>query len=240
MQRYFSNELNDNILTLKEEDLYHITKVMRMNPSDQIEVVFDQKVYLCVLVEFKQKLVAKIISTINHIEKRGPKVNLIIPILKEQKMDYIFQKATELGVNQFTLVSFDRSLIKINDAKILKKRERWKRICKEASEQSKRNTIPEINFISTLSDLCKLKGVKLVCSTTEKNNYIKKLLKKHTTCDTINLVIGPEGGISDREETLLESLSFTKVTLGPQILRVETVPLYLMSIIHYEYWDCNL
>ena len=231
MQRYFSSKLENNYLKLNNDDLYHIQTVMRMKVNDLIEVVYNNEVYECKLSLVNSRYMAEIVSKLDIKKSNIPNVNLIIPFLKEQKMDYILQKATELGASMITFVSFERSMIKLSPDKLSNRKERWIRICKEASEQSKRVII----VLNSLNELSNIQGVKLVCSTNEKQNYLQKFLKKHNTCGTINLVIGPEGGITDKEEILLEKMGFCKITLGNFILRVETVPLYLMSVIQYEY-----
>ena len=65
------------------------------------------------------------------------------------------------------------------------------------------------------------------------------VLKKNKKCDTINVVIGPEGGLDDNEEKILNELGFLSTTLGSRIMRVESVPLFIMSIINYEYMSVN-
>ena len=77
-------------------------------------------------------------------------------------------------------------------------------------------------------------GLKVICSTKEKEKTIKNFLTDNKNYDKINIVMGPEGGIAPREEELLVTLGFTPVTLGSRILRIETVPLYVLSVINYE------
>lgn len=234
MQRYFSSKLKDNKFELKEDDVYHITRVMRMKKKDNIEVIYNEKLYLCYIDFVNGNLEVNVLKCFEKDnEKRSEKV-LIIPLLKEQKMDMILQKATELGVNKIIPVEMERSIIKINKEKENKKIERWKKIVKEASEQSKRFDIPVITNIKKLSDLNEGNGLKIVCSTQEKENTIKLFLQSHKTYDKINIVIGPEGGISKKEEEYLNSIGFKSISLGENIMRVETVPLYILSILNYE------
>ena len=125
-------------------------------------------------------------------------------------------------------------IIKLDKDKELKKVERWNKICKEASEQSKRVNIPIVTEVKTLKELDGINGIKLVCSTNEKDNTIKKYLNKNNDYNKINIVIGPEGGISPKEEEYLNSIGFESVSLGNNIMRVETVPIYILSVINYE------
>jgi len=115
-----------------------------------------------------------------------------------------------------------------------KKLDRWNKICKEASEQSKRLTIPIITEIKTLVELKNIEGLKIVCSTKEKENNIKKFLDRNINYTKINIVIGPEGGISPKEEDYLNSIGFNSISLGNNIMRVETVPIFILSVINYS------
>jgi 16S rRNA (uracil1498-N3)-methyltransferase len=124
-------------------------------------------------------------------------------------------------------------MVKVNE-KEDKKKIRWQKIMKEASEQSHRNTIPILNGIYSLSELDKFDGLKLVCSTREKEKNVKKILKLNNTCDTINVVIGPEGGLEETEEDKLIKMGYISVSCGSRIMRVETVPLFFLSILNYE------
>lgn len=237
MQRYFSNDLHDNKFKLNSDDVYHITKVMRMSTTDLVEVVYKKEVYLCGL-EFNSKEVYAVIKEKeeNVLEDHLETV-LIIPLLKEAKMDIILQKATELGVTKIIPVVMERSIVKIDKDRENKKIERWTKICKEASEQSMRVTIPIITEVKELKDLQELDGVKLVCSTVEKTNTIKMFLQTNKSYDKINIVIGPEGGLSPREEEYLKSIEFIPVSLGNRIMRVETVPMFILSVLNYEFME---
>ena len=230
MQRYFSKQKNNGYLALNDNDLYHIKKVMRMNDNDKIEVVFENELYICEL----ENNMAKIINKEETILTNKPHITLVIPLLKEQKMDLILQKSTELGVDTIIPVIMKHSIIKIEENKESKKIERWQKICKEASEQSKRLDIPVVTKICKLSDLKSLEGVKLTCSTTEKSQNLKNYLKNIKNYDKIILVIGPEGGLAKEEEIYLKEIGFDSITLGSRIMRVETVPLFLLSVLGYE------
>ena len=232
MQRYFAEKKENDKFILLDSDLHHIKKVMRMNTDDEIIVVYQDKSYLCFLNNNYEILLKEELTEQNDLL---PYVSLIVPVLKEQKLDYILQKSTELGVSKIILYYSERGIVKEND-KSLKKIQRWKMILKEASEQSHRNTIPEIEIMS-LDEITKLEGLNIVCSTIEKSTTIKNILKTNSKYDRINLVIGPEGGLSNKEETKLLDNDFIPVTLGKRILRVETVPLFIMSIVNYEYME---
>ncbi len=227
MQRYFSSKKENNLFTLSSNDMYHIKKVMRMKPNDTIEVVYDESLYICTLDSDYNVVISDYINKDNAKTKH---ITLCIPLLSDQKFSFILQKATELGVDEIIPVMTNRSIAKIND--VDKKLIRWNSICKEASEQSKRLDIPSISTIKKIDDLS-ISGLKIVCSTKENLKTIKNVLQNNTNCDKMVLMVGPEGGLEDVEEEKLINLGFIPVTLGKNILRVETVPIYLLSIINY-------
>ena len=231
MQRYFAINKEQDKIILEPSDIHHITNVMRMNDGDEIEVVFDSKLYLCCIVNVKFDIQISVKKELKF-EEKNLEIVLIIPILKEQKMDYILQKSTELGVTKIVPITTERTLVKLDEKQFLKKKERWIKICKEASEQSKRITVPTIEHMFDLKGLEKMNGVSIVCSTTTKNS-IKKYFQNVKLCDRINIVIGPEGGISEKEEKYLNQIGFESVSLGDRILRVETAPLTVLSILNY-------
>ena len=233
MQRYFSYKKIDDYLYLDKDDLYHINTVMRMKKHDQVEIVYDGFVYICEIIDDNFKIVKKL----DKIKKNKPYITIIIPYLKEQKIDLILQKGTEIGVDEFIFCKMERSMVKIDKKKLENKLSRWIKICKEASEQSKRVNIPNIKNISNFKELNGIYGLNLTCSTQKNLNNIKNTLKSNKECDKINLVIGPEGGLTKDEEKLLVNLGFKLITLGDLIMRVETVPLYLTSVLNYEYME---
>ena len=236
MQRYFAKDKKDNMFLLDKTDLHHIKNVMRMKDNEEIEVVYDEKLYRC-RVNINEDIVINMIEEINvNTDFNIPKISIIVPVLKENKMDYILQKSTELGVSEIIPIITERTLVKVNE-KEDKKLDRWRRICKEASEQSMRVTIPCITGVKRIKDLNNLSGAKIVCSTFGNVISLKKFLQTSTKYDKIYIVVGPEGGLSKNEEEILNKMGFISISLGSNILRVETVPLSIISMINYEYME---
>ena len=233
MQRYFSNDKKDNLFILPDSDLYHIRVVMRMKENEHVEVVYNEHVYLCCIHYVNNNVNVELVEKIKTELNKEPYIVLILPLLKEAKMDLILQKATELGANEILLTDFERSIVKLDDKKKEAKLVRWTRIMKEASEQSMRVNIPNISIVSK-NEIYSLDGLKIICSTEEKKNNIRNVLKKYSNYAKILIVIGPEGGISSKEEEEYVKHGFIKTTLGNQILRVETVPLFVLSCIRFE------
>ena len=234
MQRYFSNLINNNEYLLSNDDSYHIKKVMRMNLGDKIEIVDNEKVFICELISL-DPVKAKIIKEEEMNNENDKKIILVQSMINETKMDYVLQKGTELGINEFYVFKAKNSVVKEND-KSSKKIIRWQKIVKEASEQSKRNIIPKVNDIVDISRLCKIEAdVKLLLTVNELTKNIKKVLKEIKKYDTLIIVVGPEGGFTKEEEETLIKNGYISTSLGKRVLRTETAGMVAVSMINYEW-----
>ncbi len=234
MQRYFSNNKENNIYLLSEDDNYHIVKVMRMNLGDKIEIVDNKKTYLCEIINITP-VRAKVIEELEENNESDKKVIIVQSLVNENKMDFILQKNCELGMNKFYAYKACNSVIKEND-KTNKKIIRWQRIVKEASEQSKRNIIPNVEGIININELCCLKAdLKILLSVNEMSITIKKVLQDNLNCDTIIIVVGPEGGFTKLEEDKLMENGYIRTSLGKRVLRCETASIVALSMINYEW-----
>lgn len=232
MQRYFAV---DKGLNITNQDKHHIINVMRMKEKDKIEIVYDKKVFLCEIENISKKEVSyKIIEEKKDNNELSKKVTIAIPLVTEKKLDFIFQKCTELGIYNFIIYNCERCKVKIND-KLDKKLDRWNLIIKEAAEQSFRNVVPKVYGIKDIKNLINLDyDLSLVASTKKIKKTMKNMLQNSTNYDKIIIVVGPEGGLTEDEEKYLLDNGYVGVTFGKTILRCETAPMFIMSAIKYE------
>lgn len=232
MQRYFK-DTNKDIFELSCDDSYHIIKVMRNKIGDKIEVVIDKKLYICEIIKIDNLVTVQKIEEVECDSELPCYVTIAQSLVKEQKMDLILQKSCELGVSEIIPINSTRSIVKL-DKKETKKIDRWNKILKEASEQSKRVVIPRVNEIMEIKDLAKLDyDIKILCTVNEISKSIKDVFDKDLKNLKILLVIGPEGGFTDSEEKILIDNGFISTSFGRRVLRTETASLYALSIINY-------
>lgn len=233
MQRYFVKEKIDNKFILEQSDIHHIKNVMRNKNNDKIEVVCDKKTFICNIDNINDCSLS-IVEELEENNELDIELVVVCSLVKEQKMDLILQKLTELGVSKIIPLKTERSIVKLDEKRESKKLIRWQAICKEASEQAKRNSVPFVTDIYTLKDLIKEESdIKLFCSVNEKNNFINNYLQNYENCAKMIVVIGPEGGFSDKEEEFLVSNGYDRVSLGNRVLRVETATIYVASVINF-------
>lgn len=233
MQRYFVDKKEKDTFLLSNEDSYHLLKVMRSKLNDKVEIVCNKELYICEIISIdptKVKVIKKVEEQENSFH-----VDIVQALVKEQKMDMIIQKATELGVNKIIPLVAERSVVKLNN-KIDNKVTRWNTVAKNASEQAKRLTISSVSHPISIDELTKLDyDYKVLCSVNEMSKNVKKVLANVKTSDTIVFVVGPEGGFTKEEEGKLLSSGFISVTLGNNVLRTETASLFLLSIVGYHF-----
>ena len=231
MQQYFSNKKENNTLFLNSDDLNHIKNVMRMKENDEIIVVYDSNSYICSLN--KDLLSCQIKETFKESENY-PDFTVYAPLLSEEKMSYILKHGTELGITKFIVVQYEHCKYKLKKSDYDKKITRWNKILKEASEQSYRTDKIEVESIIDVKDIKSTANVNIMCSLDKSDvKSICKVLTLNNCNDTINLVFGPEGGLSTNEEKMLSGIGFIKTSLGDDVLRTETVPLMIASIVKY-------
>lgn len=232
MQRYFK-DTNLDVFELSSDDSYHIIKVMRNNIGDKVEVVIDKHLYICEIIQIKDLVTVQKIRGVECDSELPCYVTIAQSLVKEQKMDLILQKSCELGVSEIIPINTTRSIVKL-DKKEVKKVERWNKILKEASEQSKRIVIPKVNGIMDIKDLCNLDyDIKILCTVNELSMSLKEVLSKDLNNLKIIFVIGPEGGFTEMEEKILIDNGFISTSFGKRVLRTETASLYALSIINY-------
>lgn len=231
MQQYFASSKEKNLLKLNSYDLNHIKNVMRMKENDKIIVVYDKVSYICSLN--KDLLSANIIEIFKENTEKND-LKIYVPFLNDEKLSYIFKHGTELGVTEFVIVMYSHCKYKLDKKDYNKKLDRWAKILKEAAEQSYRLVIPKLENIIDVKDVEADKNVNIMCSLDKEN--VKRIsdVLTHDNCnDTISLVFGPEGGLSPLEEKMLTEKGFIKTSLGSDVLRTETVPIMISSIVKY-------
>lgn len=232
MQRYFASIIGNNAV-LKEEDTYHLSKVMRARVGDEVEIVCDGKTFLC-RVSNNSPLQLELVKEIKEKRELNNNIILICALLKGDKLDYVIQKATELGVSEIVLLNSERVIVKVKEYASNKKIERYNRIVKEASEQSKRTKMPLLYRLISMDELKKVEAdVKIIAYESEAGttksfwNEIKKIDKDQK----VAIIIGPEGGFSEYEVKLAKQEGYIPVSLGKRILRAETASIYALSVI---------
>ena len=235
MQRYFVNLKHDNEFILSNEDSYHIEHVMRNKLGDKVEVIYDSDLYITKIIGFSP-VKTLIIDKLDVNNELDVKVFICQSLVKENKMDLILQKSTELGAYSFIHLIVKNSIIKGNSKDFNKKVIRWQEIVRGASRQSKRNIIPKVYDVLTIDELVKMDfDLKILCTVNEVSRSLKNVLQNNKKCDTMIIVIGPEGGFSKEEEKKLIDSGFISTSLGNLVLRTETASIVSLSMINYEY-----
>lgn len=240
MQRYFvkNEQIKKPYIVIQGQDVHHIKRVMRMREGSEVTVCDeDSQVFLCrIVMLLEDQVKVEIVKNIDESSELSVEVTIAQGLIKRDKAEEVVKKITELGATSYISVQMDRSAFRIEKVEA-KHVTRMEKIIKEASEQSRRNRMLEYLGLIDFSTLLTLKKkydlAMFAYEETKTNHAFKEQLS--TFCGKkILVVVGPEGGISSKEATLLEKNGFVAVGLGKRILRTETAPLYVMSAIGYE------
>ncbi|MGE4357271.1 MAG: 16S rRNA (uracil(1498)-N(3))-methyltransferase [Candidatus Omnitrophota bacterium] len=232
-------DIEGEFLYLREPEVHHIKDVLRHKKGDILNL-FDGEggVYQGEILDFeKRRIKVKILSK-EYRKKKPPFFHLVQAIPKKDKMDFIVEKATELGVDEIIPVITERTIVRPSKEKEKILLERWRKISLAAVKQSGRIFMPCIeeieNFSQVLEKIPK-DGVYLIPYVEEKKTTLKKLeWEKFKSKKDIYFFIGPEGDFSPREIKLAKSRGFIPLTLGEAVLKSDTASLYLLSVLNYE------
>lgn len=244
MHRFFIPQMYDEFMCIKGIDAHHIGKVLRMQQGQQLQIVSDDGVSaLAEIINIDGECVN--VHCLEKIsESHEPKVKLTLAqgLAKGEKMDFIIQKAVEMGAYSVVPVAMDHSVVRLDANKARKKVERWQKISESAAKQSKRDIIPKVQPVQTLEEALKNNNcsTKIIAYECEDKKSLKTALQaaeeEGTICEIL-LIIGPEGGISENELAQACQSGAIAVSLGKRILRAETAGLVAISAIFYETGD---
>ncbi len=241
MHRFFIPQLYNEEMSITGVDAKHIGKVLRMQPGDKLQIVSDDGVSALAEVTAISEgtVTVRCLEVLAESHEPAVKITLAQGLAKGEKMDFVIQKAVELGACSIVPVAMEHSVVRLEGAKADKKVERWQKIAEAAAKQSKRDIIPQVQAVQSVSQMlannnCKTKIIAYEC---EDRMSLKTALREAGQLDDLLLIIGPEGGISESELAKAREAGAVPVSLGRRILRAETAGLVAMSAIFYETGD---
>ena len=228
MHRFFIPRPYAENMMIDGIDARHIYTVLKMKPGEKVQIVSDDGV--TALAEITEtapgQTLVKCLEVIAESHEPAVKITLAQGLVKGEKMDFIIQKAVELGVSRIVPLAMEHSVVRYDGEKAAKKCQRWQKIAESAAKQSKRDIIPQIAEVAAIDKLmaecdCTTKIIAYEC--------------EDRKTDSILIIIGPEGGISEAELDKARSGGAVPVSLGRRILRAETAGLTALSAVLYEF-----
>ena len=235
MKRIFLEDLTAAELKISGQDARHLAYSLRARRGDRIKAV--DRAGNCAVIELtdfnNDSVKARRISEMQKVAVER-KIILADCLPKQNRFEAIIEKATELGVDKIQPLISERTIARPKD-----KLERWRRIAKESSEQSGRDTIPEIGDVRKLYDWLKeVAALKddwlfLFCWELEKTTTVREVLSAHRDSNIV-VLIGPEGGFSEREVLAIKTAGGISASLGSRILKTDTAVVSVLAMINYE------
>lgn len=244
MARFFvlREHLRDETATVTGPELDHMRKVLRLVPGDAVTLFDDsgwehEGVIRSCTARSGEIAILKSFQP----ERESPlRVTLAQALGKGEKMNWVVEKATELGVAQIAPFVSSRTVPKLDSAGSEKRRARWQKIALSAAKQSGRTKVPEILELADFSTLVRQAwpgALKLLCWEGESPLNLTQLRRETPRVESLLLAIGPEGGFSAEEVAEATRNGFQSVRLGNRILRTETAALTALSLAQFLWGD---
>lgn len=242
MYQFFVEPQNimENRIVITGDDVNHIKNVLRMNIGDEIAVSngIDEKEYRCGIESIGNEVICKLRFIKEDGLELSSHIYLFQGLPKSEKMEFVIQKAVELGIYEIIPVSTKRSVVKLNEKKEKNKINRWQEIAHSAAKQSKRRIIPKINQVMTIKQAVDFTSnfdlVIIPYELAEGMDKTRKVIESVRPGQKIGIFIGPEGGFEEEEINLAVENNIIPITLGKRILRTETAGLTVLSWIMYQ------
>lgn len=243
MPRFYvpNPRIEQGLLKVEGSEVRHIRRVLRLRVGDRL-IVFDgsAKEYEGIIVEETPSSVVIKLQDVLSPQRESPlEITLAQSLLKGEKMEYLIQKATELGVRKIVPFFSSRSVPLLDKSKKLRRYHRWEKIAIEACKQCGRVVIPKVEPLQNYSEMLGMAGseaLRLILWEKE-GRSLKEVLREFKGRTEIFFMVGPEGGMNNEEVAEAARLGFIPITLGKRILRSETAGLCLLSVLQYEWGD---
>ncbi len=246
MPKFFVSEkqLKENTITITGNDVNHIKNVLRLRINDKIDICLKENntTYICRIDDFLEKeVICKMQEKVLFSTEPKTYIHLFQGLPKADKMEYIIEKGTEVGISEITPVYMNRCISKLDKNKEKNKIERWNKIAEVAAKQSGRDFIPIVNNLINFNDIIEIVkdyDVVILAYEKEQDLKLKDVLKRCNNVKKVAIIVGTEGGIEELEVQYLKDKAKVQViTLGKRILRTETASIMMASNIIYELED---
>ena len=227
-RRFFVDAIQSGRAEIAGAEAHHLTRVLRVEPGQLFEISDNGRVYLAEVKKARKELVSFIVREPIAVSDPAVRTTLLASLIRFERFELILEKATELGVERIIPVRAERSEKGLEQA-ALKRMPRWQRIVREASEQSRRARLPEISAPVTTFEVDV--PYRYVLDEAASAPLLSILSAERRAGDQVALLIGPEGGWTDREREQFTAV-WRSASLGPQILRAETAAIAALAVIN--------
>lgn len=224
------------LVDLEEGPSRHLGRVLRMQPGREL-VLFngDGGEFSALIHSLDKKTVTAEVGTYQPDDRESPlNLELAIGLSRGDRMDWVLQKATELGVSRISLLVTERTEVKLSGERLDKKLTHWRQVLISACEQCQRNRLPELNPPATLNSWLEQNDCSLSLVLHHRDS---QSLPETDAPESLALLVGPEGGLSEEEIGRARSAGCQPLTMGPRVLRTETAPVAAISLVQYLWGD---
>ena len=234
---FLSEEPTSDTIRLTGQEAHHLIHVLRMEPDRSLELIDGSgRLWLGKIgrIFSDHVLIVDVVLSFD-VTKPGVEIAVIQALCKTDRLEWILQKLTEIGIAEIYLLKAQRSVVKIVEERLESKLKRWQTIIVNAAKQSRRTTFPKLHKPSDLLQICQnvQSEVKFFLDPNLKSASLKERLR-HISCKSAAISIGPEGGWTEEECTIFVDCGFQPTNIGTNILRTETASIVTSAILQYE------
>jgi 16S rRNA (uracil1498-N3)-methyltransferase len=233
-RRFFVDEVRRGEAELDGEEAEHLTRVLRAEVGQQYEICDGARLYLSEIVEARKHSVRFRILEELPASEPGVRISLMVSLIKFERFEWMIEKATELGVETIVPVQAERSEKGLELA-ARKRIERWRKIARAAGQQSRRVHLPEILPPVEVARALSCEGRRIYLEEAPGCPLLLKAVSNPKAGETAAILVGPQGGWTDRERSQLVAASWAPVSLGPQILRTETAAIAAVAVLSHAW-----
>lgn len=242
MKRFFvePDQIQGEEIRITGSDVNHIKNVLRMKEGDDLWIsAQDHQEYNCRIRSLNEEEILLEVIYVQDSQYELPgRICLFQALPKGDKMEYVIQKAVELGVHEIVPVATARCVVKLDEKKAAKKTARWQQIAQSAAEQSKRMRIPAVSQVLSYDRALEMAGefAKGFIPYEKAENMAQTgaLLRAIQPGEDVAIFIGPEGGFTEEEIEKAQEAGMAPITLGKRILRTETAGLAILSVLMFQ------
>ncbi len=242
--RFFvdANAFPGTTVTLANETAHHVIHGLRLRTNEKLILINpDEKQYLCRILRIERRSVqVEVIEEVETVTESPVHIALGISLINTSKLDTIIRHVTELGVTE--IIPFEAERSQLKRFHVEKRKKRWQEIVKSASQQSGRVRLPIVSDAISFEELLGKDyfDLKLISWEKEGNMSLGNIHRNFQDTNRIIVLIGPEGGFTEKEIEMTKKAGYLPFGLGPRILRCETAAIVSVALVQHYWGDLGI
>lgn len=238
MYRSIVEKVGSEFVVLPADEAHHLVRVRRAKPGTRFLGLAEGRWWICELARRQEQWIGRIVGLLDQNRESPLRVTLAQALIKKDRFEWVVQKSAELGVAEIVPLRTKRTELRVDERRLPKLMNRWRKILIETVKQCGRTQVPILHEPVDLAEFRQSRRSDLMLVLDEREGEsLRSILRRRTDAQSCALFVGPEGGWDDLDRDFFSQGDFASVQLGPRILRTETAPVAILAILQYELGD---